>query len=435
MNDTESTNMEQSTVRADDGLNTERAYNTLRAAVKDHERDPLVTLHALVKRLRRDPNINWAAIEEAERQKTTWNVKKWHFYAVRALATPGRFPNGGDRVSARVRNFLFGNTERSRKRARTAPDAADAVTAAPVAAALAVKLEQVEDPADWFAPVGLCGDAHCAALDAALRANGGGPPPHTVPAEKAAQRDYAHARIAELLAAGRRPPVTVYAFDDWLRRPGAAQPTLFTAELVARFGADRVRVWSPNLHADVIAGLRALTTDLAPNPPGAPWLRAGCGCWCACNARWAASIAAAGGLDVVFADCFGAFPRGAGRLMDDLLRRRNGRLLRRPADPAVRPADRRPVHWLWAVSDLPERFRRGAGDGSAAACALGLLRQVADVFGDGAAAGFWPRLRVERAYGRTMHFVAIEAWPTEWVAAGALPGFTVRLVHAEEADG
>jgi hypothetical protein len=78
----------------------EAAYRTLEERIQCGEAEAGMTTVALVDRLRKDTTIDWATIEANERTKPTWSSKKWYWYAVRPLLTPGRFRRGGDRVSA-----------------------------------------------------------------------------------------------------------------------------------------------------------------------------------------------------------------------------------------------------------------------------------------------------------------------------------------------
>ena len=276
----------------------------------------------------------------------------------------------------------------------------------------AVKTEDGRTVDDHFRAPGLCDDtAVCHALAANLHRRH----PHSVVELKAYQRDRILGVIADLLRTRQR--VNVYLFDDWLLRPGALAATLLTTEIVMRFGTDRVAVWSPNLDPDVVASLRVLVD--APHAP-TPWLTAGCGCFCACNAAWADDIRRAGGLDVVFADCYGGFVRGARKLVADLVARR---LFRRPTDVH----DARPAHVMWAVSDLPDRMQHGL---TVAQSALGMLGHCAEVFDNDCI--YTHRLVEERPYGVTMHFVAIEVRSREWLAAPP-PGCVTRVaLHIDD---
>ena len=152
-----------------------------------------------------------------------------------------------------------------------------------------VKLERME-PADYFRAPGICKNAMCRDLNATV----GDKKPHSNVHEKAYQRDYAHRLIAERLLT--QEVVNIYVFDDWLQRIGAENEELFIEEVLERYDPARIRIWSPNMKADVIERMAAVAMNVHH-----PWLTAGCGCACSFNAMWADHIRAAGGLDVVAA--------------------------------------------------------------------------------------------------------------------------------------
>ena len=175
---------------------------------------------------------------------------------------------------------------------------------------------------DDVSAVRLCGRGWCAEMAAAVFKR----PSASDVAAKRAQRDAVLAAVAGHLACWearaaaegwvappRRGtaarPLCVYVFDDFLN------DVTFTAELVARFGA-RVRVFTPNLKFAVVAALRA-TLGATPGQVMADWA-----CYEAFNTAHADAIRGAGGLDVIFADCFGSFKNGAGPLFDDFVARR-----------------------------------------------------------------------------------------------------------------
>ena len=345
--------------------------------------------------LSKDDDIDWSAIRTTEKGRVDWQPDNWKRRIVRALATPGRYSHGGDRISSRYR--------RIKQQSRAAFEHTTSIAN--------VKLE--EDDTDGRACLhdrtepGLCRDGVCHDLAARLHTIN----PHSVVDVKAYQRDRILGIIAHLLTTRRR--VNIYLFDDRLLRPGAQTATLLTEEIITRFGWERVRVWSPNLDTEIVASLRALA-------PQSSWLTAGYGCFCACNAAWAEDIRRAGGLDVVFADCYGGFVRGARKLVADLVARR---LFRRPTDVH----DARPAHVMWAVSDLPDRMQHGL---TVAQSALRMLGDCADVFDNDCA--YTHRLVEERPYGVTMHFVAIEVRTREWLA-NPPPGCVTRVaLHVDD---
>jgi hypothetical protein len=120
---------------------------------------------------------------------------------------------------------------------------------------------------------------------------------------------------------------------------------LLADDLLQQFGSERIRVWAPNLKSTIVAAHRKLCTD---NDCPSGYLTAGEGCWHNFNARWAEEMRQAGGLDIVFADCFRGFENGSGALIGDLVERQ---VLRRRPD--VR--DPRVCRILFAVSDRYDR--------------------------------------------------------------------------------
>jgi hypothetical protein len=245
-----------------------------------------------------------------------------------------------------------------------------------------MKLE-VLGPADFNVDPGLCDREPCRALARNVEsrpiASTHRPPnqcvyalaPHSLASEKAWQRDRLLAMIERLLR--NRPRVNVYVFDDWLLRPADCPPppstpatvgsgTLVSAEILTRFGSDRVTVWAPNLKPAVVAALRELSTATTPPGRNQPCVMTGVGCYCAFNHRWREHLHAAGGIDVLSADCFGAFSTGVTQLVRDMTRDRLFHLHRDVCngEPAALVA--------WAVSDLPGRMQDGLTPSQCAVC-------------------------------------------------------------------
>jgi hypothetical protein len=287
--------------------------------------------------------------------------------------------------------------------------------------------------------------------------------PHSLASEKARQRDRLLDMIERLLRT--RPRVNVYVFDDWLLRPADCPPppstpatagsgTLVAAEILTRFGADRVTVWAPNLKPAVVAALRELSQATTPPGRNQPCVMTGVGCYCAFNRRWREHLYAMGGLDVLSADCFGAFSTGVTQLVRDLSRYRLFYLHRdvHNSEPAALVA--------WAVSDLPERMRgwkpepgqeqesqpkRRSGmtpaeyvvcpDTFGSPCCIAyhpqaqMLVAFADIF-DGTSTHLY-RPQSQKSYSRTMHYVEVELLQREYVAPGP-DGFAGSVVYKEQ---
>ena len=188
---------------------------------------------------------------------------------------------------------------------------------------------------DYFSPPGVCMDAGCRRLLGMI----GQIHPYSDAEMKRMQRADVITCIRTTLQT--QSQVNVYLFDDWLPTADGASTTLFAADLLREFGGNRVRIWAPNLKSEVVDAQQRLD-----GPAG--WLTAGAGCWHQFNERWADAIRCAGGLDVVFADCFRGFEYGCGALVVDLMHRR---LIRRRTDAR----DERHCALTFAVSDRYER--------------------------------------------------------------------------------
>jgi hypothetical protein len=131
----------------------------------------------------------------------------------------------------------------------------------------------------------------CAACTAVIR---NAAPPHSDVDEKRRQRDDVLRAVADALSApwAAGAAVNVFLLDDPL------EDRLLTAEIWQRFpdAAGRLRVFTPNLNADVVRGLAIVKGA----PPGG--VVSGVGCVCNFLAHWAPTVAASGGFAVVFAD-------------------------------------------------------------------------------------------------------------------------------------
>ena len=112
------------------------------------------------------------------------------------------------------------------------------------------------------------------------------PPPHSDIEKKREQRQTIVRMVGERCAPDT--VVNVLLFDDFLAEDG-----LLTFQLLGRFGANRVRVFSPNVKPEVVHALRAAT-----------WLPAGSvvsgvGCYHAFLQHWGRYIDHLGGFQVV----------------------------------------------------------------------------------------------------------------------------------------
>ena len=252
----------------------------------------------------------------------------------------------------------------------------------------------------------LCGNEYCQKLHLNVHTRD----PHSVDAVKDFQCNYMKSTIEKLLRT--RPRVNILLFDDTMCRNGSNVATLLAEDIILEFGSRRVAIWSPNIKAEIVA----LSRNLADRACANPWLTTGYGCFCHFINTWAEDIRAAGGFDIVFADCFGCLANGAGKLMADLVARR---LFRKPSDLH----DRRPCHVLWAVSDLPERLgsvpetaankKNKKQSRNVGQIIVKMQQDVADIFLNDDY--YFYCQRMEKPYGNTMHFVAIEVHETRMV--------------------
>ena len=137
--------------------------------------------------------------------------------------------------------------------------------------------------------------------------------------------------------------------------------------------------------------------------------------WHTFNNRWAEEIRVAGGLDIIFADCFRGFEKGCGSLVNDLLQKRT---FRRGAVAGAPPR----CNLTFAVSD---RYDRSQG-WSAAAAALKMTIDLQGLFSD-PACPYVGRVLSQVPYGRTMHYFQAEVHDREWVQH--VDGFVPQVVH------
>lgn len=227
---------------------------------------------------------------------------------------------------------------------------------------------------------------------------------------KRSQREDVVQRIQTALC--WQPHVNVYLFDDFLPAVDGNTDKLFVEELLQQFGGGRVRIWAPNLKTEVVDAQRWIQTPVG-------FLTAGVGCWHEFNARWAEEIRCAGGLDVVFADCFRGFERGCGALVADLVERR---LLRRRVDAR----DQRHCALTFAVSD---RYDRAKG-WNVTTSVVQIIMDLTGLFAGDGDCPYSGRVVSQCSYGATMHYFTAVVHEREWTPQ--LPGFETRVQHCDE---
>jgi hypothetical protein len=253
---------------------------------------------------------------------------------------------------------------------------------------------------DLFVPTGLCSDPDCHQLQGIVRTL----KCHSDVDVKRSQRADIQDKIAQLLRV--QDQVNVYIFDDFLPlHDGADTVTLLAADLLDFFGTDRIHIWAPNVKEEIVNISHCLIWDLQWDMWAAQHRRlvqnggvitAGKGCWHNFNARWAEQIREAGGLDVVFADCFRGFDKGVGALVRDLVDRR---LLRE------KTVEGSSSMLSFAVSDRPERAQgRAMIDAT-----VDMFVAVQNIFSHPTDPSFPYTGRVIQhvSYGRTMHYVVL----------------------------
>ena len=264
---------------------------------------------------------------------------------------------------------------------------------------------------DYFSPPGLCGDPACERLQKSVIANRIAP--HSDVPMKLAQRGDVEAAIA--LALQSQPQVNVYLFDDKLPiSEGNESKTLLVDDLLRRFGSSRIRIWAPNLKQGVIEAHHGTAKTVTK----ADWLTAGLGCWHTFNDRWAQDIRNAGGLDIVFADCFRGFENGCGALVADLIKKI---MFRRRTDAH----DGRVCTLTFAVSD---RYERTLG-WSASECALQIVIEIMALF-RAPNCPFSCDVLHQKAYGCTMHYFVAHVKERQWVQR--VHGFEPVVQHLEK---
>jgi hypothetical protein len=285
-----------------------------------------------------------------------------------------------------------------------------------------IKRETV-GPDDFFCVTGLCNDPDCHQLQKVVRSL----KPHSDVDMKRAQRGDVIDNISLLLQSQSK--VNVYIFDDFLPTDNGA--TLFTADLIDRFGTDSIHIWAPNLKPEIVntypfcfafdSNILGKGTVSLEHQRGlssqSGVIIAGEGCWHNFNARWADEIQRAGGLDVVFADCFRGFEKGAGALVQDFMTRR---LFRRSTSGSS-------TMLSFAVSDRSERARGQ----TVPEFTVALILTLQDMFHapSDPAVPYSGAVSRHTFYGRTMHYVVARVKDRQWVDPVA--GFVPQLTYVE----
>ena len=378
----------------------ESAYLCLAEKIGALERDPHMKIHSIVQMLFQDECIDWDTILVTEKKAPTWEkiAKNWKYCVVRRFTTPGRFANGGDRSSIEY------------KRKRPSHDMGRAPYVSMHHMTHAPKMEHLGRE-DYFSSPALCSDPACERFQQKVVSHRIAP--HSDVLMKRRQRADVEAAID--MALQSQPRVNVYLFDDHLPvAEGADQTTLLVEDILRRFGSSRVRIWAPNLKQDIVDAHRGIAASV----PVADWLTSGVGCWHMFNDRWAEAIRNAGGLDIVFADCFRGFERGCGALVADLIQRT---MFRRRTDAN----DTRKCMLTFAVSD---RYERSLG-WSAAGTALQVVIDMLALYRAPNCLYTCDVLQ-QQAYGSTMHYFMADVKERQWVQQ--VHGFTPVVQHIEQ---
>ena len=264
---------------------------------------------------------------------------------------------------------------------------------------------------DYFSSPGMCSDPGCERLRQNVLSHRIAP--HSDVPMKRRQRADVEAAID--MALRSQPRVNVYLFDDHLPvSEGADDTTLLVNDILRRFGSSHVRIWAPNLKQEIVDAHRGLAAAV----PVVDWLTSGVGCWHTFNDRWAEDIRNAGGLDIVFADCFRGFERGCGALVADLIQRT---MFRRRTDAH----DTRKCTLTFAVSDRYERTLGWSAAGTA-------LQVVIDIMALYRAPNcpYTCDVLQQQGYGSTMHYFTADVKERQWVQR--VHGFKPVVQHVEQ---
>lgn len=380
-------------------------------------------MSSIVNSLENDPRINWDEVITEMRKSNEWALmrKRPRYHIIRSFVTPGRFPNGGDRISADARErhrrtrellnkdnliHLESDVQNAAKRTFQQPERQHAQTSAPVSK----KMKTEERTRDEFAvDVGLCGNERCRLLARRIESIR----PYSNITEKRKQRNEILARVADALSltASTGRDVLVWYLDDILPlTEGDTAATSLSMDLLLRFGGAsgcRLRLFTPNLKRSIVDHVRSLQPLMESGR-----LVTGVGCVCSFNARWCSEICMHGGLDVVMLDGFGGLRHGVQPILQQMV---DLQLLR------VAPISQ-PVPLMIVLSDRADR----AEHGSVLKATLRMCIDVPRLFHGNPTYNL--HIDSEEAYGTTMHVLRCSLYDREY-ARSDLPGCVGHITY------
>lgn len=245
---------------------------------------------------------------------------------------------------------------------------------------------------------GVCDRKHCLKLQAEVAGRKG----TEYPKEKRKQRVEVLAAIENLLNSHTTGTINCWWLDDLL------DEKLLLEDCMERFAdrMDRLRIFSPNLKADVVERLVQ---------KGGKYVVTGCGCTCRFNEMCREAIKTMGGLDLVMLDAFGGPENNVVPMLEQML---SLQLFRSNAG-VLRPG----TSLVGVFCDLNHRFKKNA----ASAVALRTMKEVQRLFNDSA---FYVTIVQSYMYGRSMHVLNCVVSSRDWLDT-SLEGFVGRRYYVE----
>lgn len=239
--------------------------------------------------------------------------------------------------------------------------------------------------------LGVCDRTFCQRLQRTVQSI----PSTLYPEKKAEYRQKFLEMVASTLKENNNRTVNIWLLDDFLFVDPSKSSTL-TEQLIWRFGADRLRVFSPNLKANVVNHLCSL-----PNLPAQTVLSA-TGCACRFNEYFAEMIRCCGGLDVLMLDGFGGLENNVEALTRQMV---TERLFRRDAGGSSGLYGQ--VKLMLVMSDLHDR----AVAGSVIQATLKASIAIPKLFDNTA----WTlTIQSHESYGRTMQVLFAHVRSRQW---------------------
>jgi len=239
--------------------------------------------------------------------------------------------------------------------------------------------------------LGVCERLFCQRLQTTVHSI----PSTLYPEKKAEYRQRLLDMVDHTLKENNNRTVNVWLLDDFLFVDHTKSSTV-TEQLIWRFGADRLRIFSPNLKANVVNHLCSL-----PNLPAQTVISAR-GCACRFNAYFAEMIRCSGGLDVLMLDGFGGLENNVEALTRQMV---TEKLFRRDAGGSSGLYGQAKL--MLVMSDLHDR----AVAGSVLQAALKASIAIPKLFDNTA----WTlTLQSQESYGKTMQVLFAHVCSRQW---------------------